>query len=72
MIEANQNRPRKNKVGKNTQDPEAAYNIKVVVNGKKTVRYGYKAHIKANEDRFIKTVDSTATNHHDSLQWKSY
>lgn len=67
VIEANQSRPRKNKTGKNTQDPEAGYNVKVAANGKKTSTYGYKAHINADEDGFIKTVDYTAANQHDSL-----
>ncbi|MCK5662027.1 MAG: IS5 family transposase [Thiotrichaceae bacterium] len=67
VIEANQSRPRKNKAGENTQDPEADYNVKVAANGKKTATYGYKAHINTDEDGFIKTVDYTAGNEHDSL-----
>ncbi|NOR68562.1 MAG: IS5 family transposase [Methylomarinum sp.] len=67
VIEAKQSRPRKNKAGENTQDPEAAYNVKVAANGKKTSTYGYKAHINTDEDGFIKTVDYTAANEHDSL-----
>ncbi len=67
VIEANQSRPRKNKYGENTQDPEADYNVKVAANGKKTSTYGYKAHINTDEDSFIKTVDYTAANKHDSL-----
>jgi IS5 family transposase len=71
VIEANQSRPRKNKAGKNTQDPEAGYNVKVAANGKKTATYGYKAHINTDEDGFIKTVDYTAGNEHDSLSMEN-
>lgn len=67
VIEAHQSRPGKNKAGKNTQDPEAGYNVKVAANGKKTSTYGYKAHINTDEDGFIKTIDYTAGNKHDSL-----
>jgi IS5 family transposase len=67
VIEANQRRPRKNKAGENTQDVEAGYNVKIAANGKKTSTYGYKAHINTDEDGFIKTVDYTAGNEHDSL-----
>ena len=67
VIEAHQSRPRKNKTGENTQDPEAGYNVKVAANGKKTSTYGYKAHINTDEEGFIKTVDYTAGNEHDSL-----
>lgn len=35
VIEAKQSRPRKNAKGKNTQDAEAGYNVKVAANGKK-------------------------------------
>ena len=57
----------KNKTGENTQDPETAYNVKIAANGKKTSTYGYKAHINTDEDGFIKTLDYTAGNDHDSL-----
>ena len=66
VIEAKQSRPRKGKDGENTQDSEAGYNVKVAANGKKTSTYGYKAHINVDEDGFIKTIDYTPGNEHDS------
>ena len=49
-----------------TQDSEAGYNVKVAANGKKTSTYGYKAHVNVDEDGFIKAVDYTPGNEHDS------
>jgi IS5 family transposase len=66
VIEAKQSRPRKGKDGENTQDSEAGYNVKVAANGKKTSTYGYKAHVNVDEDGFIKAVDYTPGNEHDS------
>jgi len=66
VIEAKQCRPRKNAKGDNTQDKEAGYNVKVAATGKKTTTYGYKAHVNSDEDGFIKAVDYTAANQHDS------
>jgi transposase, IS5 family len=66
VIEAKQSRPRKNAKGENTQDSEAGYNVKVATNGKKTSTYGYKAHVNVDEDGFIKAVDYTPGNEHDS------
>jgi len=59
-------RARANKDGKNTQDPEAAWNVKTAANGKKISTYGYKAHVNVDEDGFIKSTDFTAGNVHDS------
>ena len=66
VIEAKQSRPRKNAKGENTQDSKAGYNVKVAANGKKTSTYGYKAHVNVDEDGFIKAVDYTPGNEHDS------
>ena len=66
VIEAKQSRPRKNANGENTQDSEAGYSVKVAANGKKTSAYGYKAHVNVDEDGFIKAVDYTPGNEHDS------
>lgn len=66
VIEAKQSRPRKNGKGENTQDSEAGYNVKVAANGKKTSTYGYKAHVNGDEDGFIKAIDYTPGNEHDS------
>ena len=65
VIEAKQNRPGKDKEGNQTQDPEAAYNVKQGSDGKRKTSYGFKAHINADEDGFIKTYDYTAGNVHD-------
>lgn len=70
VIEAKQSRPRKGKDGENTQDSEAGYNVKVAANGKKTGTYGYKAHINVDEDGFVKVVDYTPGNEHDSQSLK--
>jgi len=66
VIEAKQNRPKKDKKGKNTQDPEAAYNVKQGSDGKLKTTYGFKTHANVDEDGFIKTYDYTAGNVHDS------
>jgi Transposase DDE domain len=70
VIEAKQSRPRKSKDGEDTQDSEAGYNVKVAANGKKTSTYGYKAHVNVDEDGFIKAVDYTPGNEHDSHSLK--
>ena len=66
VIEANQNRPKKDKHGNNTQDPEAAYNVKQGSDGKRKTTYGFKVHANVDEDGFIKTYAYTAGNVHDS------
>jgi transposase, IS5 family len=70
VIEAKQSRPRKGKGGENTQDSEAGYSVKVAVGGKKTSTYGYKAHVNVDEDGFIKAVEYTPGNEHDSHSLK--
>jgi transposase, IS5 family len=57
LLEVNQQLSAK---GGNTQDSDAGYN------GKKTSTYGYKAHVNVDEDGFIKAVDYTPGNEHDS------
>ena len=54
------------KTGENTQDSEAAYNVKTSSDSKQKTTYGYKAHITVEEDGFIKTSAFTAGNVHDS------
>ena len=66
VIKAKQNRPKKDKNGNNTQDPEAAYNVKQGSDGKIKTTYGFKTHANVDEDGFIKTFDYTAGNVHDS------
>jgi len=66
VIEAQRNRPNKDKDGHNTQDPEAAYNVKAASNGQQKTTYGYKAHLNVEEDGFVKAVEFTAGNVHDS------
>jgi len=66
VIEAQQCRPNKRKDGSNTQDPEAAWNVKAGSDGKRKSTYGFKAHINVEEDGLIKAVDYTAGNVHDS------
>lgn len=66
VVKAQCNRPNKGVNGENTQDPEAAYNVKAGSDGKKKTTYGYKAHINVDEDGFIKATDFTAGHVHDS------
>lgn len=54
------------KDGNNTQDKEAAYNVKAGSDGKRKTTYGFKAHINTDEDGFIKRYELTAGNVHDS------
>lgn len=66
VIQAKQNRPNKGVDGTNTQDKEAAYNVKVSSDGKQKTTYGFKAHISIEEDGLIKAGLLTAGNVHDS------
>ena len=66
IIEANQSRPKKNKQGKSSQDPDAAYVSKIGSDGKRKTTYGYKLHINTDEDGFIQNLEYTAANVHDS------
>lgn len=66
VIEAQRNRPHKDKNGNNTQDTEAAYNVKMASNGKQKTTYGFKAHVNVDEDGFVKAMEFTAGNVHDS------
>lgn len=71
VIQAKNNRPNKNAQGENTQDPEAAYNVKTASNGKRQTTYGYKAHINVDEDGFILAEHLTPGNVHDSQVFES-
>ena len=64
-IQAQRNRPNKDKDGTNTQDPEANYNVKQGSDGKRKTTYGFKTHINVDEDGFIKAIAFTAGNVHD-------
>lgn len=66
VIQAQRNRPNKNKDGNNTQDPEANYNVKMGSDGKQKTTYGFKAHVNVDEDGFVKAMEFTAGNVHDS------
>ena len=66
VIKARRNRPNKGVNGENTQDPDAAYNVKAGADGKKKSTYDFKAHINVDVDGFIKSTDVTAGNVHDS------
>jgi len=67
VIEAKQSRPKKNKSGQSTQDPEADYTSKRCTNGQVKTTYGYKAHIQVEEDGFIQALSYGPANEHDSL-----
>jgi len=66
VIQAQRNRPNKNKDGNNTQDPEADYSVKAGSDGKLDTTYGFKAHVNVDEDGFVKSMEMTAGNVHDS------
>jgi IS5 family transposase len=66
VIQAQRNRPNKDKEGNSTQDLEADYNVKQGSDGKRKTTYGFKAHINVDEDGFIKATAFTAGNVHDS------
>ena len=66
VIEAKQCRPNERKDGSSTQDPEAAWYVKVASDGKSKNTYGYKAHFNVDEEGLIKVMDYTAGNVHDS------
>jgi IS5 family transposase len=66
VIQAQRNRPNKDKHGNSTQDPEDDYNVKRGSDGKRKTTYGFKAHINVDEDGFIKATAFTAGNIHDS------
>ena len=69
VIEAKQSRKRKGKDGKNTQDSEAAYNVKVAADGKRKTTYGFKMHANTDEDGFVKKMTYTPGNVHDSQEF---
>jgi len=71
VIEAKQNRPGKGKDVHNTQDQEAGYNVKQGSDGQRKTTYGFKVHMNVEEDGFIKSVDMTAGNVHDSQVFES-
>lgn len=66
VIQAQRNRPNKDKDGTNIQDPEAGWNVKQGSDGKRKSTYGFKAHANVDEDGFIKATAFTAGNVHDS------
>ncbi|MFC0178551.1 hypothetical protein [Thorsellia kenyensis] len=47
MIKALNNRPNKDKAGKNTQDEDASYNVKTGSDGKMKTTYGFKVILPA-------------------------
>ncbi len=69
VIEAKQSRKRKGKHGNNTQDPEAAYNVKTAADGKRKTTYGFKMHANTDEDGFVKKMMFTPGNVHDSQEF---
>jgi IS5 family transposase len=71
VIQAQRNRPNKNKKGDNTQDAQAAYNVKTASDGQKKTTYGFKVHMNVDEDGFIKAQELTAGNVHDSQVFES-
>ena len=54
VIEAKQCRSKKNKQGDNTQDPEAAWNVKTASDGRSKSTYGFKLHANTDEDGYQK------------------
>ena len=56
VIQAQRNRPNKDKDGNNTQDPEGGWKVKQGSDGKRKSTYGFKAHANVDEDGFIKAT----------------
>ena len=71
VIEAKQCRPNKGKDGKNTQDTDASWNVKVASDGKRKSTYGFKAHLNVDEDGFIQKTDYSTGSIHDSNYFTS-
>lgn len=71
VIEAKQNRPGKGKDGANTQDQEAGYSVKQGSDGKRKTTDGFKVHVNAGEDGFVKSYQMTAGNVHDPQVFES-
>lgn len=69
VIEAKQCRKRKGKDGNNTQDSEAAYNVKLAADGKAKNTYGFKMHANTDDKGFIKKMTYTPANVHDSQEF---
>lgn len=66
VVQAKNNRRKKNAAGENTQDPEASYNTKKGADGRQKTTYGFKAHINTDEDGFILAETLTTGKVHDS------
>lgn len=71
VIQAQRNRPNRNKNDENTQDPEAGYNVKTASDGKQKTTYGFKVHMNVDENGFIKKNQMSAGNLHDSQVFES-
>ena len=69
LLKAKQSRKHKGKDGNNTQDPEAAYKIKIAADGKKKIIDGFKMHANTDEDGFVKKRIVTPSNTHDSKEF---
>jgi len=66
IIEAKNARPKKNKQGESSQDKEAAYTRKAGSDGHQKTTFGYKLHANTDEDGFVKKLEYTPANVHDS------
>lgn len=70
VIEAHQCRKKRGSSKKNptenTQDGEAGWSVKTGTKGSKEFTYGFKAHANVDEDGFVKKLEVTAGNVHDS------
>ena len=69
MIEAKQSRNHKGRDGNNTENTEAAYNVKTAADGKRKTTYGYKMHVNTDEDGFVKKMTYIPSNVHDSQKF---
>lgn len=66
VIQARNNRLKKNAKGENTQDAEASYTVKTASDGKQKTIYGFKVHINVDEASFILVQTLTTGGLHDS------
>jgi transposase, IS5 family len=66
VIEAHQCRKKPGVNKENTQDPQAGWSVKTGTKGRQEFTYGFKAHVNVDEDGFVKSLETTAGNIHDS------
>ena len=70
VIEAQRCRKHQDAEGNDTRDAEASASVKQSAAGNNTTTYGFKAHVNADEDGFIKKFTYTTGRLHDSQEFE--